>query len=233
MWMSSGLRAEPKPSFPSVVQPEYAGHEVLYVRIVAMESPAMTNLDILGRLVLFVPEKQFLFFSPVSKAWRAAWGTRRTLTSAVSTDSSASQIRYSIECGLPRDSEVVCIALEQSGKPEALKCARESGLSWGVFTSVVAAAAGHLHALRWARQNGCRWGVYTCVAAAQEGHLPASSGHGRTAVPGATRFVTQPLGGDTSRSYSGRGRWLPVEQRNVSPGCDGGSRIDPPVGPAE
>lgn len=48
---------------------------------VSVDSPAMTSIDILGGLVEFVPETQFLFFAPVSRSWKTAWGRRSTCTS--------------------------------------------------------------------------------------------------------------------------------------------------------
>lgn len=57
------------------------------------ENPAETNEDVVGQLVEFAPRKSFLFFTPVSKTWRAAWGqapARETVTSQVSPDSSVS-----------------------------------------------------------------------------------------------------------------------------------------------
>lgn len=75
-----------------------------------------TNTDILRCLVEHVPERQFLFFAPESSSWRAAWGRRSTLTCFVTPDSSVSQLRQSLECGLPRDHIAICEMLARLGK---------------------------------------------------------------------------------------------------------------------
>lgn len=73
-------------------------------------------MDVLrSSLVSFVPDKQFLFFAPVCRDWRAAWGQRSTLTNFVSSESTIAQVRYSLECGLPRDEYMMCEALARDG----------------------------------------------------------------------------------------------------------------------
>ena len=74
----------------------------------SMNNGVMTNVDILRSLSLFVGDKQFLFFAPVSRGWRNAWGQRPTVTSCVSRDSSVSQLQYSFDCGLPRTRAGAC-----------------------------------------------------------------------------------------------------------------------------
>lgn len=136
-----------------------------------MESRAMTSGDILGCLVEFVPNKHFLFFGPVSKSWKTAWGERPTTTSFVSPDSTASQLRNSLECGLPRNREAVCILLAKLGKLEPLKYTRERHCRWGRATCAAAAAGGRLAVLQWLVWSGCSFDERTCFSAAEGGHL--------------------------------------------------------------
>ncbi|CAM9839713.1 unnamed protein product, partial [Scytosiphon promiscuus] len=124
---------------------------------IAMESPAVKNPDLLGCLVDFVSDKQFLFFATVSRSWRAAWGQRPTLTSFVTPDTSAFQLQHSFRRGLPLDRPAICAALARLGKLGPLQCARENGCQWDEATCSGAAAAGHLPMLAWARDNGCPW----------------------------------------------------------------------------
>lgn len=77
----------------------------------------LDSRDIVGVLVRFVPEKQFLFFAPVSRSWRAAWGRRSTVTAFVTQDSSVPQLRVSVQCGLPPYRIATCTALARLGKP--------------------------------------------------------------------------------------------------------------------
>ena len=131
----------------------------------------MTNTDVLSCLVEFVAEKQFLFFAPVSRSWRTAWGKRPSSTSFVTQDSSVSQLRYSFLCGLPRDNIGVCNRLARLGKLEQLRFARQNGCVFNVETSSEAASSGHLPTLKYLRQSGCPWSCGTCSSAAARGHL--------------------------------------------------------------
>lgn len=54
----------------------------------------MTNMDIVRGLARFVPDKQFLFFAPVSRSWRDAWGERATVTSWVTPYTTPFQLQY-------------------------------------------------------------------------------------------------------------------------------------------
>ncbi|CAM9811930.1 unnamed protein product, partial [Scytosiphon promiscuus] len=134
--------------------------------------PAMTNVDVLGCMVVYVPEKQFLFFAPACRAWRAAWGQRPTLTSFTSLDSSVSQLQDSFGCGLPRNRNTVCSVLARYGKLGPLKYARAEGCPSDETASFEAAGQGHLSTLQWLRENGCPWNELTCSLAARGGHLP-------------------------------------------------------------
>lgn len=120
-----------------------------------MESPAMTNMDVLGFLVEMVPLTQFLFFAPVSSSWRTTWGQRPAWTSYTTADTSVTQLQYSFECGLSRDCSALCSTMARLGELEALQCARENGCFWDWKTCQAAAGAGHLELLQWARQSGC------------------------------------------------------------------------------
>ncbi|CAM9976802.1 unnamed protein product, partial [Scytosiphon promiscuus] len=117
----------------------------------------MTDADILSGLTDFVSEKQFLFFALVCSSWRAAWGSRPTLTSRTSPDSTVAQLRNSFDCGLPTNRLAICKALALHGSLETLQYARERGCPWNEFTCCLAAARGHLRILQWLRENGCPW----------------------------------------------------------------------------
>lgn len=116
-----------------------------------MESRAMTSDDIICYLVGLVPESNFLFFGPVSKSWKTAWGPRPKSTSFVSPDTTASQLRSSLQCDLPRNREATCNSLARLGKLEPLTYARESHCCWGRATCAVAAVGGCLPVLQWLR----------------------------------------------------------------------------------
>lgn len=131
----------------------------------------MTNADALSCLVEFVAEKQFLFFATVSRSWREAWAKRPPLTSFVNPDSSVSQLRYSLRCGLPTDNVRVCNSLARLGKLEPLRFARQNGCVVNVDTSAEAAGSGHLPTLKYLRQSGCPWSTSTCSSAASRGRL--------------------------------------------------------------
>lgn len=133
---------------------------------------ALTNTDVLGFLVGFVPKDRYLFFAPVSRAWKASWGGQReTATRHVTADSSVSQLLESLESGLPRDRVEVSAAMARYGKLELLEMARESGCAWGEATCAAAAGAGELEVLQWCKYNGCPWDDRTPTEAAKNGHL--------------------------------------------------------------
>ncbi|CAN0206303.1 unnamed protein product [Ectocarpus sp. 4 AP-2014] len=129
------------------------------------------NVDLLRSIVSFVSEKQFLFFAPVSRAWRKAWGRRPAVTSWVTRDSSVSQLRYSFERGLPRDRPELCAAIARLGNLELLRSARGSGCVWNGLTFSEAARRGDLAFLQWLKSSGCRWDKFSAIAAAGGGHL--------------------------------------------------------------
>lgn len=139
----------------------------------ARESAALTRLDVLGTLVQFVPEKQFLFFATVSRGWRSVWGQRPKTTSYATEDSSLSQLRYSFDHGLPRDRVGVCSAIARLGNLELLKWAREQGCPWDSSTCSAAARSGNLGMLQWLREdeNDCPWDEDTCLSAAKGGFV--------------------------------------------------------------
>lgn len=130
----------------------------------------MTNLDILGTLVQFVPETQFMFFATVSRGWRSVWGQRRKVTSYVTEHSSPSLLRYSFENGLPQDEVGVCSAIARLGKLELLKYAREEGCPWDEQTCLEAAKGGFVEVLKYAYESKCRTHPYACEFAAEGGH---------------------------------------------------------------
>eukprot|EP00903_Cladosiphon_okamuranus_P021167 g19443.t1 len=136
-------------------------------------SPTMTNSDILRLLAEYIPDNQFLFFAPVSRPFREAWASRPTTTSWITADSSASQLRWSFECGLPRDTDHLCSAIARlGGSVDLLEFAREAGCPW-VPEDVcsLAAKGGHLELLSWLHQNSCPWDEFTCSSASAGGHL--------------------------------------------------------------
>lgn len=130
----------------------------------------MTNLEILGTLVEFVPDTQFMFFGAVSRGWRSVWGERPTATSYVTEESSPSLLRYSLENGLPRDCAGVCSAIARLGNLELLKCGREEGCPWDEQTCLSAAKGGFVEVLKYAYENKCPAHEYACEFAAEGGH---------------------------------------------------------------
>ena len=60
----------------------------------------MTNVDIVRCLARFVPDKQFLFFAPVSRSWKDAWGERATVTSWITPHTTPFQLQYRYEPAL-------------------------------------------------------------------------------------------------------------------------------------
>lgn len=181
------------------------------------ELSAMTNPVVLRSLAQFVPATQFLFFAPVCQRWRAAWGERPALTSHVSPDSTLSQLRYSLECGLPRGHSVdLCTALARLGKLDLvrysnargyhyhwnsrttetlaragdlklLKMVVRNGCEWSEKTTAAAARGGHVTLLRWALSHGCPFDATLCAAAARGGHLSLLRGARQRNFPWDTR----------------------------------------------
>lgn len=166
----------------------------------------MTKIDVLRCLVEFVPEKQFLFFAPVSSSWKAAWGLRSQLTSFVTPDLSPSQVRYSFACDLPRDHLAICNMLARLGDRECLQFAREYGCPWDEGTCDQAVEGGHLSVLRWARQNGCPWGPKACSGAARGEHIDALRWAEKTGVHGTSIRALRLLREDISMCFNGQGR---------------------------
>ena len=131
-----------------------------------------TNPDTLFNVSKFVDDGQYLFFGPVSKAWRDSWGRRETATSYVTSYSTVPQLLRSFECGLPRDNVRLCSLIAGIGNLELLQSARENGCPWDETTCLKAASGGHLPVLRWAREAGCpAGGTELCAAAAGSGQL--------------------------------------------------------------
>eukprot|EP00752_Nemacystus_decipiens_P005755 g5206.t1 len=135
------------------------------------ESPVTTSADILSHLVQFVSEKQFLFFAPVSKSWKAAWGQRSAFTNYVTAETSMSQLRYGRACGLPREDVDWCTMSARVGNLEVLRWARRFGCPWDEETCTLAARGGHIALLLWARRAGCPWNEHVCEEAASRGDL--------------------------------------------------------------
>lgn len=123
----------------------------------------MTSADILSHLVGFVSDKQFLFFAPVSRSWKGAWGQRRALTSYVTAETSLSQLRYSFRFGIPREGVDWCTLSARVGNLEVLKWARRRGCLWDEQTCTLAASGGHKELLLWARREGCPWNEQVSV----------------------------------------------------------------------
>ncbi len=134
------------------------------------EPPAMSNASVLRRLVEFVHEKQFFWFAPVCRSWRAAWGQRPASTCVVYRDTSVSQLRRTFELGLPRF-VVDLESLARAGNTEMLGRARRAGCKWTKSTAAAAALAGQGRALRYLLMNGCPFDSSLCSSAARGGHL--------------------------------------------------------------
>lgn len=141
------------------------------------ELPAAIGPDILSQMAGFVGDKQYLFFAPVSKDWRSAWGGRPTVTSYATPHTSLSQLRWSLECGLKKDKGVlngrVLASLARTGDLELIEVAHKK-LGCRVLSNffIVAAECGHLDILIWATRTVERsWDVTVSAAAAKGGHL--------------------------------------------------------------
>lgn len=112
-----------------------------------MKNPLLEGVDITSYLAEFVEENRYLFFALVSRGWRTAWGRRPTVTKALTTDSSVSQLLYSFECGLGR-SAAMCDTAARLGRLDLLQIARARGCPFGLRTSANAAEEGHLELLK-------------------------------------------------------------------------------------
>ncbi|CAM9721664.1 unnamed protein product [Ectocarpus sp. 12 AP-2014] len=133
----------------------------------------MTNMDIVRGLVRFMPDKQFLFFAPVSRSWRDAWGERATVTSWVTPHTTPFQLQYSFACGLARDGVDWCSTTARAGNLDLLRWATEQGYPWTRSLSAAAAEGGNIAVLEWLKENGCVLTKATCAGAALGGHLGA------------------------------------------------------------
>ncbi|CAN0414651.1 unnamed protein product, partial [Ectocarpus sp. 8 AP-2014] len=136
-----------------------------------MGNPFQATADVISHASEFVHDDQFLFFASVSRAWRGAWRGRPTSTRAITPDTSPSQLRHSVDCGLSPGGTAVCTAIASVGRLDLLRAARALGFRWDKMTCWKAAEGGHLDVLRYARVNGCGWNVLTCAGAAKGGHL--------------------------------------------------------------
>lgn len=164
------------------------------------ESSLHRNGDILAILAGLL-SNQYAFFAEVSKDWRDAWGDMPKTTSAITTYTSVSQLRWSFDSGLtdPRTSRpMICERITEHCSLDVLRCAHSNGcallpkgcfkaaargnlkiIQWAIdnncgWRDVVcraAAAGGSLHILKWARANDCPWDSWTCTEAAESGHL--------------------------------------------------------------
>ena len=76
-----------------------------------MEHMVWKNADVLNGLADFVG-KDFLFFGEVSRAWRSAWGNRPPETRGMTAVTSATQMLYSLECGLHMAPKLCAAAAE-------------------------------------------------------------------------------------------------------------------------
>lgn len=135
----------------------------------ATDNPLVGSNDVVSYLAQFVNDQQYLFFASVCRCWRDAWGRNRPkLTQAVTSDTSASQLSFSIRCGLGREPGL-CAAIAILGRLDLLRWARSEGCRWNWLTCYNAAEGGHLGVLQWAR--ACFWNSTTCCGAAERGHL--------------------------------------------------------------
>lgn len=116
----------------------------------------LTNMDILRRIVDFVPPSQFLFFAPVSRSWREAWEKRPKPTSTFPTDSAMSQLAHSFQNSLPRH-PYVCSVIALIGHLDLSQQVKQKGCPCDQSTCTGTAEGSHLAALKWASSNGCRW----------------------------------------------------------------------------
>lgn len=60
---------------------------------VVVGSPLATNDDVIARVADFAGRGQYLFFAPVSRRWRDAWGARPRVTLYATRHSVVSQLR--------------------------------------------------------------------------------------------------------------------------------------------
>ncbi|CAM9268321.1 unnamed protein product [Ectocarpus fasciculatus] len=139
--------------------------------------PAAIGPDILSQMAEFVGDKQYLFFAPVSKDWRSAWGGRPTVTSYATPHTSLSQLRWSLDCGLNKENGMqnglVLTLLARTGDLQLLEVAHKKlGCPLMFQFFFVAAGCGHLDVLIWATRTVKRsWDISTSAAAAKGGHL--------------------------------------------------------------
>ncbi|CAB1096871.1 unnamed protein product [Ectocarpus sp. CCAP 1310/34] len=140
---------------------------------VRTENVAVTNMDIVRGLARFVADKQFLFFAPVSRSWRARGGSGRRFA-----------------CGLARGGVDWCSTTARAVNLDLLRWATKQGYPWTRSLSAAAAEGGNIAALEWLKENGCLPTEATCAGAALGGHLDAlkwcraneSAGGGQLAV---------------------------------------------------
>lgn len=84
--------------------------------------------DILHNLANLVGPGQHIFFAEVFWIWRNDWGHLPVVTSTATSSTSASQLKHSTDCDLPRNT-LLCKRTARFGKPELLACARTNGWS--------------------------------------------------------------------------------------------------------
>ncbi|CAN0465227.1 unnamed protein product [Laminaria digitata] len=63
------------------------------IGLVVAGSPLATNADVINRVAELAGRGQYLFFAPVSRRWRDAWGERPRVTRYATRHSVVSQLR--------------------------------------------------------------------------------------------------------------------------------------------
>lgn len=109
----------------------------------------MQYVDIITHMAKFVDDEEFLFFALVCRKWRYVWGQRPTNTMALRPATSVSQLSYSFECGLGRNT-AVCTTTIEMGRRDLLRCAMANDCPWSGDVIELAAEAGDLELLQWA-----------------------------------------------------------------------------------
>ncbi|CAM9804586.1 unnamed protein product, partial [Pylaiella littoralis] len=162
----------------SLAPPEAYNQLQIAFGIISLQAGATGNdhfmqyVDIITHMAKFVDDEEFLFFALVCRKLRYVWGQRPTNTMALRPATSVSQLSYSFECGLGRNT-AVCTTTIEMGRRDLLRCAMANDCPWSGDVIELAAEAGDLELLQWARTRNSPWGPETCALLAKGGHLTA------------------------------------------------------------
>lgn len=87
-----------------------------------MANPLVANAEVVLQLVEIIDNEQYLFFVPVSTAWKKACGRRPQITRAVMAHTTVRQLLLqSVKSGL--EQRIVCGATARIGRLDLLQCA--------------------------------------------------------------------------------------------------------------